>query len=102
MTAMGSIHWVLWYIFVKEIWNALHSQRDGATSVGYKVKYFLTDHLGSVRVVEDAYGTVEETNDYYPFGSRWVDSESAVSTNRCRFAGKEEQRTYESVLLLCG
>lgn len=61
----------------------------------YLPKYFITDHLGSVRVVEDAYGAVEETNDYYPFGSRWVDSESAVSTNRYRFAGKEEQRTGE-------
>lgn len=61
----------------------------------YLPKYFITDHLGSVRVVEDAYGAIEETNDYYPFGSRWVDSESAVSTNRYRFAGKEEQRTGE-------
>lgn len=61
----------------------------------YLPKYFITDHLGSVRVVEDAYGAVEETNDYYPFGCRWADSESAVSTNRYRFAGKEEQRTGE-------
>ena len=61
----------------------------------YLPKYFITDHLGSVRVVEDAYGAVEETNDYYPFGCRWADSGSAVSTNRYRFAGKEEQRTGE-------
>ena len=31
-------------------------------------KYYVTDHLGSVRVVKDDSANVEETRDYYPFG----------------------------------
>ena len=31
-------------------------------------KYYVTDHLGSVRVVMDDSANVEETRDYYPFG----------------------------------
>ena len=34
--------------------------------------FHVTDHLGSVRAVVDGVsGEVVETNDYYPFGSRW-------------------------------
>lgn len=30
--------------------------------------FFITDHLGSVRVVANASGTAEEYNHYYPLG----------------------------------
>ena len=60
--------------------------------------YFLTDHLGSVRVVvaeshdgDQVLRTTLERNDYYPFGSRWEDPESLLSDNRYRYNGKEEQ-----------
>ena len=53
----------------------------------------VTDHLGSVRAVVDGVsGEVVETNDYYPFGSRWdVDTSLSDDTNRFRYNGKEEQ-----------
>ena len=65
--------------------------RIAKTSGSYSPLYFVTGHLGSVRVVEDLSGTVCESNDYYPSGSRWKDPTSKVSTNRYRFSGKEEQ-----------
>ena len=53
----------------------------------------VTDHLGSVRVVVDGVsGEVVETNDYYPFGSRWNTTASLTdNSNRFRYNGKEEQ-----------
>ena len=53
----------------------------------------VTDHLGSVRAVVDGVsGEVVETNDYYPFGSRWNTTASLTDqTNRFRYNGKEEQ-----------
>ena len=36
-----------------------------------EVRYFLTDHLGSVRVVATDKDNVLERNDYQPFGNRW-------------------------------
>ena len=60
-----------------------------------EVNYFLTDHLGSVRVIVDASGTVKERNDYYPFGARHIRSDYAQSTNRWKYNGKELQTTGE-------
>ena len=53
----------------------------------------VTDHLGSVRAVVDGIsGAVVETNDYYPFGSRWNTTASLTdNTNRFRYNSKEEQ-----------
>lgn len=63
-----------------------------ATSSGttYTPNYFVTDHLGSVRVVVDDSGRVLECNDYYPFGMRR--NTGQISDNRYRYNGKEEQR----------
>ena len=61
---------------------------NGANS---EVHYFLTDHLGSVRQVVAADGSVIEQNDYYPFGKRWAAVAAPISDNRHRFSGKEEQ-----------
>lgn len=57
----------------------------------YTPLYFITDHLGSVRVVVDGDGHVMERNDYYPFGLRWPDANSLLAGNRYRYNGKEEQ-----------
>ena len=53
----------------------------------------VTDHLGSVRAVVDGVsGAVVETNDYYPFGSRWdVATSLTDDTNRFRYNSKEDQ-----------
>ena len=56
-----------------------------------EVRYFLTDHLGSVRVVATDQNNVIERNDYQPFGKRWVTPSMPVSDNRHRFNGKEDQ-----------
>ena len=56
-----------------------------------EVRYFLTDYLGSVRVVATDQNNVIERNDYYPFGKRWDNAALPVSDNRDRFNGKEDQ-----------
>ena len=59
-----------------------------------EVDYFLTDHLGSVRVIVDGNGVVKERNDYYPFGARHARSDySQLAANRFKYNGKEEQVT---------
>lgn len=60
-----------------------------AGGISYSPQYYLTDHLGSVRVIVDNAGEVVERNDYYPFGLRWDDG--LLSNNRYRYNGKEEQ-----------
>ena len=35
-------------------------------------RFFLTDHLGSVRVVADAAGNVLQRNDYHPYGDDYI------------------------------
>ena len=67
------------------------SGRIVATSSGMATRYFLTDHLGSVRQVVSGDGSVIEQNDYYPFGKRWAAVAAPISDNRHRFSGKEEQ-----------
>lgn len=60
-----------------------------ATATGVEARYFVTDHLGSVRAVVNGDGEVLERNDYYPFGSRWDDG--LLSDNRYRYNGNEAQ-----------
>ena len=58
----------------------------------YDVDYYITDHLGSLRAIVNAGGSVVEQNDYYPFGTRHsISGQPTLSGNRWRFAGKEEQ-----------
>ena len=54
-------------------------------------RYFLTDHLESVRVVATDQNNVLERNDYYPFGKRWDSASLPISDNRDHFNGKEDQ-----------
>ena len=61
---------------------------------GQEVNYFLTDHLGSVRVIVDGSGVVKERNDYYPFGARHMRADyPQQAVNRFKYNGKEEQVT---------
>ena len=62
-----------------------------ATSGGMETRYFLTDHLGSVRQVVAADGSVIEQNDYYPFGKEWAQPDMPTSDNRYTFSGKEKR-----------
>ena len=63
-------------------------RKSGST---YAVDYHITDHLGSVRAIVNASGTVVEQNDYYPFGTRHSNGLTQLAANRWRFSGKEEQ-----------
>ena len=60
----------------------------------YAVDYYITDHLGSVRVIVNASGTIQEQSDYYPFGTRHPNGLPTLSANRWRFSGKEEQDAF--------
>ena len=56
--------------------------------------YFLTDHLGSTRVVAKVTPTGHEDldrKDYYPFGQAWTQSGMPTSGNAFLFSGKERQ-----------
>ena len=57
-------------------------------------RFYLTDHLGSVRVVAAADGTVMQVNHYYPYGGLMIDPRHTISStnasdSRYRFTGKE-------------
>lgn len=69
---------------------AFSAGRFIATTAGIEPRYFITDHLGSVRVIVNHQGEVIERNDYYPFGMRWEDG-TQLPDNRYLFNGKEDQ-----------
>ena len=63
------------------------------TDNGSEVHYFLTDHLGSVRVVAKVTTAGRDDldrKDYYPFGKEWAQSDMPISENRYTFSGKEQ------------
>ncbi|MDR1199693.1 MAG: hypothetical protein LBK94_11910 [Prevotellaceae bacterium] len=57
----------------------------------YDVNYFITDHLGSTRVIVNASGEIKEQKDFYPFGKEHENPNLITSTNRYTFNGKEKQ-----------
>mgnify|MGYP000784154757 FL=1 len=69
------------------------------TSTGSQVRYFITDYLGSVRVVADQDGRALEKINYYPFGKRWEAAGQQLTDNRFLFNGKEWQATGDVNLL---
>ena len=83
------------------------SKNSSGAITGYTVYHHITDHLGSVRAITNAStGTVVETSDYLPFGTRWSRTGSSLittltdSTNRWRYSGKEEQKALDAALPL--
>jgi RHS repeat-associated protein len=57
----------------------------------YDINYFITDHLGSTRVIVGSNGEIKEQKDYYPFGKEHENPNLITSTNRYTFSGKEKQ-----------
>ena len=55
--------------------------------------YYHQDHLGSVRVVTDASGNVEQRRSYYPFGASFRE-DATTDGNRIKFCGKELDRMH--------
>ena len=68
--------------------------RTYKTSSGYEARYFVTDHLGSTRLVTNSSGTVLEQNDYMPYGERHSNSALAASSNQYLYNGKESQKDF--------
>lgn len=58
---------------------------------GYR--FFITDHLGSVRAVVDSQGSVVERNDYYTYGKRHTTGRTYadLKNSPLLFSGKEDQ-----------
>jgi RHS repeat-associated protein len=65
--------------------------RINKTNNACDINYFITDHLGSTRVIIDNAGSIKEQKDYYPFGKEHENPNLANSTNRWGFSGKEKQ-----------
>ncbi len=61
------------------IWDGLHG--------GYC--FYVKDHLGNVRSVNNLNGASIQTSQYYPFGKMWDDFSWNGSTQPFRFGGKE-------------
>ena len=55
--------------------------------------FYQKDHLGNVRVVSDADGTVEEVNHYYPYGALMGESQN-TTTQPYKYNGKELDRSF--------
>lgn len=67
------------------------SLNDNGTPTSWN--YYVTDHLGSTRMVVDSNDSIKETINYYPFGSEMKMENPALLTNDFlqpfRFTGKE-------------
>ena len=56
--------------------------------------FFVTDHLGNVRAVTDASGTIEKTFDYYPFGESYESVASANPGQDFRYGDKPKENKF--------
>ena len=61
------------------------------TNSGYDINYYITDHLGSTRVVASSTGVIIDMINYYPFGMRWEGPSLPAPQTRYLFNGKEKQ-----------
>ncbi|MDR1671657.1 MAG: hypothetical protein LBR57_03965 [Alistipes sp.] len=60
---------------------------QGSSGASYTPNYYLTDHLGSTRVIWN--GSTAIRSDFTPFGTRWTNGAAAAS--RYQFTGYEDQ-----------
>ena len=63
------------------------SQRIARRDAAGNVDYYLSDQLGSSRVVTDSSGNLLDDSDFYPFG--WERPVASSSGNTYKFTGKE-------------
>ena len=69
--------------------------RIGRLGEEYDTRYFLNDHLGSVRTIVNQNGVVTAEYDYMPYGMQHKNSSLATSdANEFRYNGKELQSRF--------
>ena len=69
--------------------------RIGRLGEKYDTRYFLNDHLGSVRSIVNHDGVVTAEYDYLPYGMQHKNSSLATSdANTFRYNGKELQSRF--------
>ena len=56
--------------------------------------YYLRDHLGSNRMVVSGDGTIEQKNQYYPYGGPWGDISTYQGLQPFKYNGKELDRVH--------
>ena len=56
--------------------------------------YYEKDHLGSVRMVVNEKGTIEQVNHYYPFGGVYGDLSYNAEIQKSKYIGKEFDHMY--------
>ena len=77
-------------IYENGIAKTLLTEAGYVTLNNNKYHYFIQDHQGNNRVVVSQNGSVEERNDYYPFGG--LMSNTFASTQPYKYNGKELDR----------
>ena len=70
------------------------SWTSGYTEGEMAPRYFITDHLGSVRMVVDDSGEVLQRNRYYPYGERIASWNPSLINNNYLYCGKEFQSLF--------
>ena len=66
-------------------------QEHPSAPATYESRYFITDHLGSTRVVVDSLGTIVQQADYLPYGEKCINSTLISGENDYLYGGKEFQ-----------
>ena len=66
-------------------------QEHPSAPATYESRYFITDHLGSTRVVVDSLGTIVQQVDYLPYGEKCINSTLISGENDYLYGGKEFQ-----------
>ena len=68
----------------------------GSNNDSFAFYYYNQDHLGNVREVVDACGTVQQVTNYYPFGAPYFDAASTVNAGLqpYKYNGKELDRMH--------
>ena len=65
-----------------------------ADEPGYTSVAYITDHLGSVRVVVGADGTVIKHNEFLPYGELFNNNDPYLTNNDYLYGGKELQKEF--------
>jgi RHS repeat-associated protein len=68
----------------------------GSNNDSFAFYYYNQDHLGNIREVVDASGTVQQVTNYYPFGTPYFDASSTKNADMqpYKYNGKELDRMH--------